>query len=137
MVLGKSVRNNPPADVVVICVLPLLCMFLRCLSQYSMNPYVYLAGFGRCPFGCSTGPCRRHTGFRTTYGQSCRPVWGRYRARCMGAFWTMHDSLRAPNRRNPNSEYCTCSSFSHGLYGPVRVQKPSKIVQRSAVIRPV
>ena len=43
-----------------------------------MNPYVYPTGFGRCPFGCSAGPCRRRTGFGTTYDKSCRP-WGRYR----------------------------------------------------------
>ena len=41
-------------------------------------------------------------------------------------FWTTHDSLRAQNRRKPISENCTCSSFSHGLYSPVRVQKASK-----------
>ena len=114
-------------------------MFLRFLTQNSMNPYVYPTGFGRCPFGCSAGPCRHRAGFGTTYGQSGRPVWGKYRA-CithMGAFWTTHDSLQVQNRK-PNSESCSCSSFSHELYGPVRVQKSSKIVQtHSAVIRPV
>ena len=75
----RSPRNHPPADVIITCILPVLCMFLRFLSQYSMNPYVYPTGFGRCPFGCSAGPCRRRTGFGTTYGQSCRPVWGQYR----------------------------------------------------------
>ena len=45
-----------------------------------MNPYVNPMGFGRCPFGCSAGPCKRRTDFGTTYGQSCRPVWGKYRA---------------------------------------------------------
>ena len=44
----------------------------------------------------------------------------------MGAFWTTYDSLRAQNRRKPISESCTGSSFSHGLYGPVRVQISSK-----------
>ena len=44
-----------------------------------MNLYVYATGFGRCPFECSAGPCRRRTGFGTTYRQSCRPVWSKYR----------------------------------------------------------
>ena len=58
--------------------------------------------------------------------QSCRPVWantGPVESKCMGAFWTTHNSPRAPNQRNPISENCTCSSFSNKLYGPVRVQK--------------
>ena len=78
------------------------------LAQYSMNPYVYPTG-------------RRRMGFGTSYGLSCRPVWGKYRAcrthACMGAFWTTHDSPWAQNRRKPISESCTCLSFSHGLYG--------------------
>ena len=116
-------------DATVTCVLPVLCVFLRFLAQYSMEPYVYPTEFGRCPFGCSAGPCRRPTGFGTTYGQSCRPVWGKYRAcrtHIYGSFWTTHGSLRADNRRKPISESCTCSSSSHGLYGPIRVQKSSK-----------
>ena len=72
--------KSPSCDATVNCVLPVLCAFLRFLAQYSINPYVYPTGFGRCHFGCSVGPCRRHTGFGITYGQSCRPVWGKYRA---------------------------------------------------------
>ena len=73
-------KKSPSCDAIVACVLAVLFVFLRFVSQYSMNPYVYPIGFGRCPFGCSAGPCRRRTGFGTTYGQSCRPVWGKYRA---------------------------------------------------------
>ena len=94
-----------------------------------MNPCVYPTGFGRRPFGCSVGPCRRRTGFGTTYGQSCRPVWGKYRACRTHMYGRLLDHARlstGPNRRKPISESCTCSSFSHGLYDPVRVQKPSK-----------
>ena len=109
-------------DAIVPCVLSVLCVCLRFFVQYSMSPYVYPMGFGRCPFGCSAGPCRRRTGFGTTFGQTCRPVWGR----CMGAFWTMRDSLRAQNRRKPISESCICATFSDGLYGPVRVKKSLK-----------
>ena len=132
--------KSPSCDEIVTCVLPILCVFLRFLAQYSMNPYVYPTGFERCPFGCSAGPCRRRTGFgTTTYGQSCRPVWGKYRAyrtHMYGRLWTTHDSLRAQNLRKPISESCTCSSFSQ--YGPLRVQNHRTIVQtRSAVIRPV
>ena len=65
VVRGKSVRNHPPA-------MQLSHAFLRFLVQYSMNPYVYPTGFRKCHFGCSAGPCRRHTGFGITYGQSCR-----------------------------------------------------------------
>ena len=50
------------------------------LAQYSMNLYMYPTGFVRCPFGCSAGLCRCRTGFGTSYGQSCRTVWGKYRA---------------------------------------------------------
>ena len=49
----------------------------------------------------------------------------------LGAVWTMHDSLWAQNRRKPISESSTCSSFTHGLYGHVRVQKSSKTPQRN------
>ena len=66
-------------NAIVTCVLPDLCVFLRFFAQYSMNLYLYATGFGRCPFECSAGPCRRLTGFGTTYGQSCRPVWSKYR----------------------------------------------------------
>ena len=57
-----------------------LCVFLRFLVQYSMNHYVYPTGFGRCPSGCSGGLCRCRTSFGTPYDQSCRPIWGKYRA---------------------------------------------------------
>ena len=56
------------------------------------------------------------------YGANTEPVEPTY----MDAFWTLHDSLRAQNHRKPIAERCTCSSFSHGLYGPVRVQTSSK-----------
>ena len=46
------------------------------LAQYSMNPYMYPTGFGRCPCGCSASLCKRCTGFGIIYGQS----WGKYRA---------------------------------------------------------
>ena len=72
--------KSPSCDAIVTCVLPVLCVFFRCLAQYSMNSYVYHTDFGRYPFGCSADPCRRCTGFGTTYGQSCRSVWGKYRA---------------------------------------------------------
>ena len=69
------------------------------------------------------------------YGANTGPV----KPTCMGVFWTTHDSLRAQNCRKPTSESCTCSSYSHGLYDPVRVQKPSKnsIQTHNAVIRPI
>ena len=44
----------------------------------------------------------------------------------MGTIWTTHDSLRAQNRRKPISERSTCSSFTHGLYGPIWVQQSSE-----------
>ena len=44
----------------------------------------------------------------------------------MGAVWITHDSLRAQHRRKLISESSTCLSFSHGLYGPVRLQQSSK-----------
>ena len=53
---------------------------LAILALYSMNLYVYLTDFIRCPFRCSSGPCRRRMGFGTPYSQSCRTVWGKYRA---------------------------------------------------------
>ena len=95
-----------PCDATVTCVLPVLCVFLRCLAQYSMNPYVYPTGFGRCPFGCSAGPCRRRTGFGTIYGQSCRPgqIQGLQNPHVWEPLWTTHDSLWAQNRRKPFSE---------------------------------
>ena len=95
------------------------------LAQYSMN-HVYLTGFGKCPFGCSVGPCRRRMGFETTYGHFFRPVWGKCRA-CRthqhGAVWAMHYSLRAQNPRKPISESSTCSSLTHRA---IRVQQSSK-----------
>ena len=111
-----------------LCVLPIL-------AQYSMNPYVYPTGFGRCPFGCSAGPCRRRTGFGTPkasladqYGANTGPV----EPTSMGAFWTTHDSLRAQKSRKPISESCTCSSFSHGLDCAVRVQNMEKLYKPAA-----
>ena len=91
VVRGKSVRNHPPGDVIVTCVLSVLCVFLRFLSQYSMNPCVYPMGFRRSPFGCSAGPSRRRKGFGTTYGQSCKPVWGKYRACRTHMYWGLLD----------------------------------------------
>ena len=100
---------------------------LAILAQYSMNSYVYSTGFERCPFGCSAGPCRRRTGFGTAslaeqYGSNTWPI----EPTSMGALRITHDYLRAQNRRKPISESYTCSSFNHGLHGPVRVQKPMK-----------
>ena len=110
-----------------------LCVLAIFLAQYSMSPYVYPTGFGRYRFGCSAGPCRR-PGFEDRYGANT----GLVEPTCMGFFWTTHDSLRAQKRRKPISESCTCSSFSEGLYGLVRIQNHQKIVQtHSAVIRPV
>ena len=79
---------------IVTCVLSVLCMFFRFLAKYSMNPYVYPAGFGRCPFGCRAGPCRRRKGFGTTYDLSCRSVWRKYRTcRTHKYEWDCLDSL--------------------------------------------
>ena len=72
--------KSPSCDATVTCVLPVLCVFLRFLAQYSMNPYVYPTDSGRCPSGCSAGPCRHRMGFETTYCQSCRLVWDKYKA---------------------------------------------------------
>ena len=68
-------KKSPSCNAIITCVLLVLCVFLRFLAQYNMNPYVHPMGFG-----CSAGPCRHRTGFGTTYGQSCRPVWGKYMA---------------------------------------------------------
>ena len=128
--------KSPSCDAIVTCLLPILCVFLRFLAQYSMNPYLYTTGFGRCPFGCSAG---RRTDFGTTYGQSCRPVWGKYRAcrpTCMDVFWTTHDSLRAQNRRKSIPVHAHLSAT--GYTAPYGSKNHRKIVQtRSAVIRPV
>ena len=56
------------------------------------------------------------------YGANTGPV----EPTCMGVFWPTHVSLRAQSRWKPISESCTCSSFSHELYDPVRVQKTFK-----------
>ena len=99
-------------------------------AQYSMSPYVY-------PFGYSAGPCRRRTDFGTTYDQSCRQLWGKYRA-CRTHVWEPfgpRTTLLRQNRRKPISERYTCSSFSHGLDGAVRIQnmeKSYKLVARSS-----
>ena len=61
-------------------------------------------------------------GLPDQYGANTGPV----EPSSMGAFWTTHDSLRALSRRKPISESYTCSSFSPGLYGPIRVQTSSK-----------
>ena len=67
-------KKSPSCDVIITCVLTVLCVFLI-FGPAEHEPYVYPTGFG-----CSAGPCRCRTGFGTTYGQSCRPVWGKYRA---------------------------------------------------------
>ena len=82
-----------------------LCV-LAMFAQYSMNPYVYLMGFGRFRFGC-----RRRTGFGTTYvilAVQYEANTGPVEVTSMGAVWTTHDSLRAPNRRKPIAESSTC-----------------------------
>ena len=87
-----------------------------------MSPYVY-------PFGYSAGPCRRLTDFGTTYGQSCTQLWGKYRACRTHKYGCLLDHARlcyGQNRRKPISESCTCSSFSHGLDGAVRIQNIEK-----------
>ena len=79
VVRGKPVRNQPPGMQLSHAFSWVLCVFLRFFAQYSMNLYVYATDFGRCPFECSAGPCRRRTAFGTTCRQSCRPVWSKYR----------------------------------------------------------
>ena len=131
---GKSV---PSCDAVVTCVLPVLCVFLQFLAHCSMNPYVYPTGFVRCHFGCSVGLCRCRTGFGTPYGQSCRTLWGKYRACRTHRYGRLSDHAWLCSSPK-SSEAHLWKLYSHGQYGPVRVQNPRKIVQTgSAVIHPV
>ena len=127
MVRGKSVRNHPPA-------MQLLHAFSVCscdfLAQYSMNSYVYPTGFGRCSFGCSAGPCRRRTGFGTTYGQTGRPVWGKDRACRTHMYGRLLDHARlSQNRREAISESYTCS---RPRTGPKIIEKSYKPAARSS-----
>ena len=85
-------------------------LFSVCSYDYSMNPYVYPAG-----------PCRPTVSLADQYGTNT----GHVEPTSMGGIWTTHDSLWAQNRRKPVSESSTCSSFTHGLYGPIRVQQSS------------
>ena len=48
---------------------------LAILALYSMNLYVYLTDFIRCPFRCSSGPCRRRmASLVEQYGANTGPV---------------------------------------------------------------
>ena len=105
-----------------------LCV-LAILAQLSMNPHVYPTGFVRCPFECSVDPCRRRTGFGTPYGQSCRTVWGKYRACRTHTYGRLSDHARLSTSQKSseaNLRKLYMLIFQQRLYGPVRVQKPAK-----------
>ena len=76
---GKSVRNHPHA-------MQLSHAFSR-FSVCSSDFWPSIAWTCTCTPRVSEGApsdevqarCRRRTGFGTTYGQSCRPVWRKYR----------------------------------------------------------
>ena len=71
--------KSSSCDAIVTCVLPILCVFVRCLAQLAVSHELVRVsyGFGMWPFGCIAGPCRRLTGFGTTNDQSCGPVCGK------------------------------------------------------------
>ena len=72
--------KSPSCDAIVTCVPGSLCVLPIFVPVYH-EPVRVPRGFRKVsPFECSVGPCRRRTGFGTTYGQSCKPVWGEYRA---------------------------------------------------------
>ena len=136
MVRGKFVRNEFPA-------MQLSHSFSRSsvcfmiLAQYSMNPYVYSTGFGRCTFRCSAGPCRCRTGFGTTYGQSCRPVWGKYRA-CRTHKYGRHLDHGSKIDGSPSLKAQHAHLSPTGYTSPYGSNNHRKIVQtRSDIIRPV
>ena len=135
-----AVRTKSPGscDAIVTCALPVLCVFLRFLAQYSMTRTCTT----RVSEG-SAGPCRRLTGFGTTYGQSCRPVGGKYRAYrihmygrlLFGPRTTLYEpkivgspSLKAVHAHLSATGYTARTS-------PKMIEKCT--VYRSAVIRPV
>ena len=117
-----------------------LCV-LVILAQYSMNPYVYSTGLGRCPFGCSADPYRRRTGFGTTYGQYCRPVWGKYRVCRTHRYGPLLDHARHSTGPKSSEAYLKAvhaQLSATGYTDTYGSKNHRKIVQtRSAVIRPV
>ena len=120
--------KSASCDAIVICVLPVLCVFLRFFAQYSVNTYMYPTDLERCPFGCSAGLCRRRTDFGTIYGHSCRPVWGKYRA-CR-----THKYVRRLDHARLKAQHAYLSPT--GYTAPYGSNNHRKIAQtRSAVIR--
>ena len=124
MVCWKSVRNHPPA-------MQLSHAFSR-FSVCSWDFWPCIAWTRTCtPWVLDA--VRAHADAVRALEQPTASLADRYGANTglveptrMGVFWTTHDSLRAQNRRKSISESCRCSSFSHGLYGTVRVKKSSK-----------
>ena len=113
-----------PCDAIVTCVFPVLCVFLRFLVQFSMNPYVYPTGFGRCPFECSAGPCRRLTDFGTSYGLSCKY--------CMGAFWTTTNLYGPKMVGSPSLKAVHPHLSATGYTAPYGSKKHRKSYKRAA-----
>ena len=119
-----------------------LCVLAN-LAQYNMNVYVYPTGFVRCPFGCNAGPCRRRTGFGTPYGQSCRTVYGKYRACRTHKYGRLSDLIRMTLYGpkiigSPSWKAVHALHSATGYTVPYGSKNPWKIVQtRSAVIHPI
>ena len=108
------------------------------------NPWVSEGAPSDAVWACAdgAGPCRRRTGFETTYSHSCRPLWGKYRTcrshkdgRSLDYAWLS----TGPQSTEAISESSTCIyiyiyiyiSFTHWLYGPNNHQK---IVQTCSVV---
>ena len=90
---------------------------------------IYPTGFGRCP----SDAVRARADTLRALEQPTASLSDQYRANTgpaeptsMGSIWITHNFLRAQNRRKPISESSTCSSFTHGLYDPIRIQQSSK-----------
>ena len=120
VVRGKSVSS---CDATVTCVLPVLCMFLRFWPSSNLRVSLGVPS-DAVPARADAVRALEHptANLREQYGANTGPVEPTIMGACR--IWH-HDYLQAQNRRKPISESCTCSSFSHGLYGPVRVQKPT------------
>ena len=110
------------------------------LALYSMNLYVYPTDFVRSPFRCSLGPCRCRMGFGTPYSQSCRIVWGKYRACRTHKYGRLSDLTRTTIYGpkivgSPSLKPVHAHHSAMGYTALYRPKNPPKIVQTpSAVI---
>ena len=82
--------------------------------------------FRRCPFACSADSIQALEQPTASLADQYRANTGPVKPTSMAAIWTTRNSLQAQNQQKPISESSTCSSFTHGLYGPIWVQQSSK-----------